>query len=559
MRPRRSLARLLLAVFATMSLALAVHAPLGRADQMTVLSCHDSAGNPVGHDGWSNARTSEKDMTAADSCAAADAGGLTLELGASSTGYPDAAHTEWVFTAPSWASISSYSLEVAESYAVPSTGTGSGQAYIEASDESDPLYDFRNLGAGELGAFKVSRTPPAPDSSLAISASCDGEAGPCPAGAIVSRIDVRAAEITLNDSTTPSVRNLAGSLLAAGPVSGVAEASFEAFDSGPGVYSGQLIVDGSAQPAVVLDANGGWCVNRPQSPSGLRSFAHPDPCAPSVSASLQLDTSALKDGAHSLKLLVDDASGNTTTAFNGTITTKNLPTSPSAPSILAPTGSLATLAGSQGIANGTRASEGARISLDGRHAISRSYGQRAFRLSGRLLDAQGQPISGASIDVLSQTAGTNGRTVILKAQTASDGTFAAHVPAGPSRVITLAYRAFSADPGYATEASVTESVSAGVALRITPHRSSPMGAITISGTVSGPIPRRGVVVTLLVYYRGVWEPFRDPHTDTSGHFHVRYHFQGAVGRFPFRAEVLGEQAGLPYATGKSASVGVRTD
>ena len=76
---------------------------------------------------------------------------------------------------------------------------------------------------------------------------------------------------------------------------------------------------------------------------------------------------------------------------------------------------------------------------------------------------------------------------------------------------------------------------------------------------AGPVPPRGVVVELLVHYRGRWEPFRDPRDrqaralprcDTS--------FQGAVGRFPFRAEILGGQAGFPYAR-RGEPAGRRSD
>ena len=43
-----------------------------------------------------------------------------------------------------------------------------------------------------------------------------------------------------------------------------------------------------------------------------------------------------------------------------------------------------------------------------------------------------------------------------------------------------------------------------------------------------------------------------------GRFRVRYQFEGAVGRFPFRAKVLGGQAGYPYATGESKPVEITT-
>jgi hypothetical protein len=122
----------------------------------------------------------------------------------------------------------------------------------------------------------------------------------------------------------------------------------------------------------------------------------------------------------------------------------------------------------------------------------------------------------------------------------------------------VGYRAFSGDPGYATQAQVQETVAAGVQLTITPRRSTLTGMIVISGRVQGPITPQGTIVELLVYYRGRWEPFRTPRTNAAGYFHVLYQFEGAVGRFPFRAQAPAGQAGFPYATGNSNTVDVRT-
>jgi hypothetical protein len=67
-----------------------------------------------------------------------------------------------------------------------------------------------------------------------------------------------------------------------------------------------------------------------------------------------------------------------------------------------------------------------------------------------------------------------------------------------------------------------------------------------------------VLVALLVHYRGKWVPFRTPRTNRHGRFRVAYRFQGAVGRFPFRAQVPGGQVHFPYAHGASEVIHVRT-
>ena len=146
-----ALRRLTLALLLATLLGMSLGSVVSEARQLTVFSCHDPAGNPVGHDGWLTQRTGDLNMSLIDNCSSGAAGALALELGASTSGYGGGARSEWVFSAPTWSTISGYELQIAGSYAIPSTGAGSGQVYVNASDESDPNYDYRNLGAGSLG------------------------------------------------------------------------------------------------------------------------------------------------------------------------------------------------------------------------------------------------------------------------------------------------------------------------------------------------------------------------------------------------------------------------
>jgi hypothetical protein len=268
------------------------------------------------------------------------------------------------------------------------------------------------------------------------------------------------------------------------------------------------------------------------------------------------------DVGHTLRLLVSaaDHDGSASAASAATST------------VLSSQGSLGALPGpgtsgasaglstvGVGAPNGTVASETAQLRLGVKRAISRTFAHRAFRLTGRLLDGQGHPIGGATLDVLQQIAGSATLDVIRHAKTRPDGTFAVGVPAGPSRLIEVAYRAFSGDASYTVQAKIEESVRAGVQLEIAPRNTSATGTIVLSGRVLGPIPSQGVVVELLVHYRGRWEPFRDPRTDASGHFQVVYQFEGGVGRFPFRALVFGGQSEFPFVHGESRLVDVSTN
>jgi hypothetical protein len=286
-------------------------------------------------------------------------------------------------------------------------------------------------------------------------------------------------------------------------------------------------------------------------------------CQPIAGAQSASYTPAPSDIGHTLRVLVNasDSDGLASTASAATS------------AVLSAQGSLGALPGpgtgggpSAGLAavgsgapNGTGASEAAVIRLGVHRTISRSFAQRALKLTGRLLDSHGHPIGSATLDVLQQTTGGGALRVIAHARTLADGSFVVRVPAGPSRQIEVAYRAFSGEANYAAQAKINENVAAGVRLNISPRGTSSTGTITLSGRVFGSVPSQGVVVELLVHYRRHWEPFRTPRTDSNGRFTVVYQFEGGVGRFPFRAEVFGGQSGFPFTHGESGQVDVTTN
>ncbi len=467
------------------------------------------------------------------------------------------------------------------------------------------------------------------------------------------------ANFLLSNSSTPAASSFGGALLAPG-ARGTQELAFTASDpGGPGVYTVTAQVDGKALYSGIPNSNGGKCSAVGES-GGALMFAFSQPCRPSESVDIPINTAQVADGQHTLKVTVEDAAQNSSVVYDSTITTKNAPAASSSPTILAPSqiftgvalsthpgtweapagaGSIAygyqwedcdaqgnnctAIAGAQGATytpapsdvghtlrlvvnasdtdglasatsaatgavlasqgslgaqpgpgtggtssglsvgvgspNGTAASESAQLRLGVRRTITRTFAHRAFRLTGRLLDAQGNPIGGATLDVLQQIVGTTTLKVIRNAKTRTNGDFAVGVPAGPSRLVEVAYRAFSADTGYAAQATVRETVSAGIALHITPTRTNSTGTIIVSGRVLGSLPSQRTIVELLVHYRGHWEPIRTPHSEPGGYFQIEYQFQGALGRYPFRVVVPGGQAGFPFATGYSRPVDVYTD
>jgi hypothetical protein len=345
---RSRLSALLTVVGVALSLTAFFTISEASANQITLFTCHAPNGQAVGHAGWTITRSSDTNMTASDTCGEGGTGSLHLEMGANGAGYGNGAGINWIFQAPAWATIASYTIKIADSYAYVWTGAGEGQAAIWASDESDPVYDYRNLSSGSREASIIQRTPSDAVTALSVNASCDGEIGRCPAGAAIARLDIPSTMLLLDDATVPNVTNLAGSLVSGGELRGSTEASFLASDEGPGVYSAWLVIDGKEKSRTLLDSNNGWCTNLEQTSNGTRSFSHPDPCAEKASGSVTLDTTAFTDGPHSVQLKVDDASGNTTTVYNATITTDNAPSVVTRPTVSGVASVGATLTGTNG-------------------------------------------------------------------------------------------------------------------------------------------------------------------------------------------------------------------
>jgi hypothetical protein len=132
--------------------------------------------------------------------------------------------------------------------------------------------------------------------------------------------------VTLSDDSAPTPGEVSGTLVAPGVLSGDAGVSFDATDTGSGLYSAALTVDGAPVATGQIAANGGHCValDDPGDGAPLR-FGWTVPCVLAGSGSLSLNTATLHDGSHSVTVTVTDAAGNTATVWSGTIETDNAP------------------------------------------------------------------------------------------------------------------------------------------------------------------------------------------------------------------------------------------
>ncbi len=150
---------------------------------------------------------------------------------------------------------------------------GANSGYVTAFYAPAFLYDAGDvfddcqalLGCSQVGtnngAFNPSNHEVVPAghingaSHLYMSADCGGAPGAvCPTyPGYAAEADLYAADMTLNDNSSPTASNVSGPLVGGGTLSGTSDIVFNAADVGSGVYSASMIVDGTSVSSEVLD------------------------------------------------------------------------------------------------------------------------------------------------------------------------------------------------------------------------------------------------------------------------------------------------------------------
>lgn len=414
---------------------------------------------------------------------------------------------------------------------------------------SAPLDPSNKVNVGGLGGV----------TQIQWSASCGGgPGGTCPAsgqGTLSSQYNVYAADIDLVDNTPPIVSGVSGPLVAGGTLTGTQAISFNASDGQSGVYSGSLLVDGHMVSSQILDANGGACQSLGVTADGQRSFEHAQPCKPSVSGNLTLNTNQLTAGQHSLELIVDDAAGNQTIASNGTITTAGSAAGSS--SSAAPIGPCAAAAQGSG-AGTTEPQLTARWTTTAKALRTGRYGA-VQRIAGRLTAPGGAGIAGAAIAVCDTPAyhGAGIRS-IGSVSTGPTGQWSFTLPRGvSSSALRFVYPSPQNAALAAAAATLRLSVHAGISLKIAPRSVSVGRKIRFSGVLHGtPIPSGGKQLVLEASSGKEWIQFNTIRTNSSGHYRATYRFKfpGPI-TYKFRVRSPSE-ADFPYLNGASNVVTV---
>jgi hypothetical protein len=182
-------------------------------------------------------------------------------------------------------------------------------------------------------------------------------------------------------------------------------------------------------------------------------------------------------------------------------------------------------------------------------------------VAGRLLNAGGQPVSGARVAVLTRDLDDDKAKLRTYVTTDADGRFAYRATAYASRLYQFAWTSHVNDVRYAANGYVTLLARASATLKASPRRPRLGHLVTLTGRLAGKHPRRSVDIVAQgrAGRHGAYRTFADGHIGRSGRFRLHYRFRdpGSRGRaFSFRVKIE-RDSGFAYWGGYSRTATVR--
>jgi hypothetical protein len=536
-----------------------VFVSLASAGTLVAVTCHGPTGGAVGARGWSVAPASGQYISYASGCANGWQGAFGLTMGPNPTAeYFNGNGDTMSYSVPAGMRINSYFLNL-YAFGGPCSiqnsqcADGFGQVYVNHTGQSDPNYDYRNLGYGAasatVGASELSGV-----TSVTVGVSCDpGQnlAYPCPGSANPeAQALVAGGAFTLQDTTIPTVTNVSGSLIAGGTLSGTNAIAFTGSDSGGGVYGATVFVDGQQVAQETPAGSEGLCVNlTPASPT--MTFASPQPCPAAESFSIPVNTGQFSPGQHHLQAFLIDAAGDRVSAYDGTITT-------SGPSVTEVSGG--ALSGARAHVTNGNPCAGAQleVEINGHRGTPVIPFGHPVTVKG-VLHCGAVAIRGAQVAVA--TVGAPASLAINSSvQSGPDGSFAYKIPAGANRSLRFSYTAYSDDPSPSATALAKIAVRPKLKLRIGPRATRNGHTISWTGTVAGgPYPPQGVGLQLEVREGRHWKMFGTVVAHHKGKFHYEYTFKSTTepATYDFRVALPATgSSGYLYSYGASNAVNV---
>jgi hypothetical protein len=399
-------------------LPVLVQAPIASADYHVPVCSDLTTGAASNASGWSTSQSGS--YVGASLCSGGGYMSAVLLAGVSHN-YTD--NATLAFGAPANTTIAAFSLwrwdqaGASQPYGTPintfningNTIDACAQSTGCSSEGSTTSPSGSVIGASGLSATQIT----------AIAACGGGAGGVCPSSSTNTEIRIYGGDIQLHQSAPPVAGPVSGSLVTSAAHSGTQGISYSASDNGGGVYAATLMLDGKSVKSSVLSTNSGHCVPTRQNADGSLVFNDVVPCpTSSTSGAMTFDTATLSDGAHQLQLVISDAAGNTTVAYDGQITTQNAPTAGGVPTI-----------------SGTPVEGQQLTGTDTTFTSQQSAGTAQITTAWLRCDSQGnncQPIAGANTASYTLTAQDVGATMRYRdTATNNDGSTSAQSAATP--------------------------------------------------------------------------------------------------------------------------------
>jgi len=332
-------------------------------------------------------------------------------------------------------------------------------------------------------------------------------------------IYMRRIAFTLRDVTAPRIQ-LGGTLLEPGSRRGDQVLEVNALDSGSGVRSISIEVNGAPIQARVLEChlNNGVAIR-------LR------PCPSATTPQFEIATTAadFRQGPNQIQVCASDFAPQATA--NRTCETRTVRIDNECP--------LSDVAGSV-----------LKARFKGAGTEMTSPSNAVNHVAGTVLDAGGNPVRGARVCIATRVSATGGaERVIATPLTGPDGRFEVRLDAGPSREVRIAH--WRGDHDVAERFLDLRSVAL-PRLTLQPRRGLTNGDTVRFGVR---IPRPSAAnreVAVEARSNGRWIRIASGHTNHRGQWNGSYRFQNTTGtrRYAFRA-VVGREPGYPYLPGRS--------
>jgi hypothetical protein len=386
--------------------------------------------------------------------------------------------------------------------------------YFQIRSEPSALF-----GVGNGGGFDV---------------TLDCSASPCNPGGVIGARDVAVREV---DPVAPVIGKVEGPLLSGTVLRGHQALIAEATDTGGGLSAIEVRVNGLQAPGAVP---GACSIARVANASyeGVAATS-PTPCPPTLLGSWSLDTATapFQEGQNTVQVCASDLATegepNTTCSPPQVIEVNNSCTE-------------SPVAGGQVLSANL---------LGAGEAVTVGYGEGA-QVTGSLADQAGDPISGATICVEAQSAGSEAPPApIATATTGANGEFTYDVSPGPNRRLLVGYRHDSFQ--VAKTLSVNSHTRPSMVLSAGRIRAGE--SVGIGGELPGPDAAGRVLVLQASALHGKrWLTFRRVTTGPKGGFHADYHFARSRRTTTYRLRAaVPRQAGYDYEPGVSEAARVK--